>query len=229
MKKRIFLVDADDTVLDFHGVSDLALRHAFEENDIPWKEGYDVEFHTVNAAFWAALERKEITRAELMAQRFPAFLRHLGIEGDGEAFNRSFVTYLAENPRYLSGAEDFLTALKSRGRVYIVTNGTAWIQRSRFALSRLSQRVDGTFISDEIGWDKPAKAYADYVIEHIPDFQIETAVWIGDSLSADIRCANCADIDSIWYNPHEKTNDGTIEPTWTATSYAHVLKILEEI
>lgn len=227
--KSIFLVDADDTILDFHGVSESALRHAFEKNGIGWLDGFDREFHIVNASFWAALERKEITRSELMAQRFPAFLRHLGIDGDGEAFNRSFVTYLAEHPRYLIGAEDFLRALKERGSVYIVTNGTAWIQRSRFAICGLTERTDGAFISDEIGYDKPSKSYTDYVIERIPKFEKSAAVWIGDSLSADIQGAKNADIDSIWYNPHGKTNDGRIEPTRTAKSYTEILRILEEI
>lgn len=227
--KNIFLVDADDTVLDFHGVSDEALRYAFQESGIAWEDRFASEFRIVNAGFWAALERKELTRSELMEQRFPAFLRHLGIGVDGAKFNQIFVNYLANHPRYLQGAEEFLAQLRQIGRVYIVTNGTEWIQRSRFALCKLWEKVDNAFISDAIGHDKPSKEYTDYVISHISDFQIEKAVWIGDSLSADIQGANRAGITSIWYNPDRKLNNGQVCPNYMAESYKQILDILHKI
>ena len=227
--KNIFLVDADDTILDFHGISDQALRNAFQGIGVPWEDRFAAEFRIVNAGFWAALERKELTRTELMEKRFPAFLRHLGIEEDGEKFNQAFVTYLAENPRYLPGSEDFLSALRKRGRVYIVTNGTEWIQRSRFTICQLWEKVDDVFISDEIGHDKPSREYTEYCINHIPDFMHERAVWIGDSLSADIKGAKDANITSIWYNPSQKALYGEAIPDFIVDNHAEILDILEKI
>ncbi len=64
--KDIFLVDADDTLLDFHGVSGKALQAAFAKSDLPWKEEYLPLFREVNDGFWQALERKELTREQLM-------------------------------------------------------------------------------------------------------------------------------------------------------------------
>ena len=37
----------------------------------------------------------------------------------------------------MSGAEDFLRKLKSAGKVYIVTNGTYFVQKSRFDIAKL--------------------------------------------------------------------------------------------
>lgn len=227
--KNIFLVDADDTILDFHGVSDQALRNAFQVIGKPWEERFATEFRIVNAGFWAALERKELTRTELMEQRFPAFLRHLGIDADGATFNKAFVTYLAENPRYLPNAESFLSALRERGKVYIVTNGTEWIQRSRFTICKLWEKVDDVFISDAIGHDKPSREYTEYIVKHIPNFETERAVWIGDSLSADIKGAKDANITSIWYNPSQKTAEGEVIPDFIVQDHASILDVLEKI
>ncbi len=227
--KSIFLVDADDTILDFHGASAKALRFAFEQSGLTWKEEYLAEFRKVNGGLWEALERREITRAELMATRFHIFLKHLGYERfDGDAFNKVFLEHLATHPLYIDGAEDFLRTLGEIGEVYIVTNGTAWIQKSRFDISGLWGYAKDVFVSDVIGYDKPAKEYVDYVLSHIPNFEREKAVWIGDSLSADIRSAKVANVTGVWFNPQGKTAGGEAPPDYTARSFDEILSILQK-
>ena len=226
--KDIFLVDADDTILDFHTASGLALKSAFEEFGGGWKEEYAAEYRVINNGLWECLERKEITRTQLMETRFTVFLRHLQLyDADDKAFNRHYIQYLSTHPIYLDGAEAFLEALRKRGRVFIVTNGTSYIQKSRFDIAKLWEKVDGVFISETARADKPAKAYTDYVISHIERFERERAVWIGDSLSADIQAANDADITSIWFNLHGKPLRGQAIPTYTATNFQQALEIIK--
>ena len=225
--KDIFLVDADDTILDFHRASDFAVRYAFSLTGRAWEESYLEVFHKINNRLWEALERKELTRAELIRTRFFLYLNELGMPNeDCEAFNRAYLKHLSENPLYIEGAEAFLASLNERGRVYIVTNGTAWIQKSRFERAGLYAYAKDVFVSDTIGADKPAKAYTDFVIAHIPDFEREKTVWIGDSLSADIRAANEAGITSVWYNPKGKAQKGEIVPDYQVSSFDECLKIL---
>lgn len=227
--KNIFLVDADDTLLDFHGVSEIALKEAFVLSDIEWKEEYLTKYRQINESLWQALERKELSRAELMDRRFHIYLAYLGFEKvDATAFNKQYIRILSTQPVYIEGAEEFLSALKKRGRVYIVTNGTAEIQRSRFSICKLCEKVDGVFISQEAGYDKPDKRYTDYVISRIEGFDREGAVWIGDSLSADIQAAQNAGITSIWFNPHKKEKKGYI-PDYEGENYQKILDILREI
>ncbi len=227
--KNIFLVDADDTILDFHGASALALKHAFEGMGIAWQENFLTEFKQINGGLWEALERKELTRKELMERRFHIFLAHLGLaDVDGDKFNVLFLEYLATHPVYLEGAEEFLKKLGKLGRVYIVTNGTAWIQKSRFDIAKLWGYAKDVFVSDTIGYDKPAKEYTQYVIEHIPAFQRENAVWIGDSLSADIKAANEAGITSVWYNRHNKVPFGENKPKYTVEHFDEFFTLLRE-
>lgn len=228
--KSIFLVDADDTILDFHGVSAVALKIAFEESGIVWREEFLPAFKKINGGFWEALERKELTRKELMERRFPYYLSYLGLENvDGAAFNEKFISYLSTHTVYLQGAEAFLKTLNGMGRVFIVTNGTEHIQRSRFSLSNLYSYAEDVFISDSIGCDKPAKGYTDYVIEHINGFEREKAVWIGDSLSADIKAANDAGITSVWFDRAEKPPEKEIKPDYIAKNFEEVLEILRKI
>ena len=86
--KSIFLVDADDTILDFHTAAFQAIEYAFKKGNLPWKKEYIDEYIRLNNQLWAALERKELTRETLMEQRFPIFLKHIGYpEADGAFFN----------------------------------------------------------------------------------------------------------------------------------------------
>lgn len=228
MKKEIFLVDADDTVLDFHGASEQALKYAFEKSGIAWEEGYLPKFRAFNAKLWESLERKELTRETLMDTRFCLFMEHIGEpQIDGTAFNRLFLEYLADNPIYMDGAQAFLQTLNMMGKVYIVTNGTAWIQKRRFTISNLYAYAENVFVSQLVGADKPDKRYTEYVTSHIDGFEKEKAVWIGDSLSADIKAANDAGITSIWFNPAQKAISATAIPDYTAHNFADVLKILQ--
>ena len=227
--KNIFLVDADDTILDFHGVSSIALRKAFEESGIPWEDRFAIEYKKINESLWEALERKELTRSELMEKRFHVVLPKLGISHiDATEFNKKYLQYIATNPVYLDGAEDFLKQLNKIGEVYIVTNGTAWIQDSRFGLSNIMQYAKEAFISERIGFDKPDIRYTQYVMQNIPDFSLDRAVWIGDSLSADIRAAKESGITSIWYNRHKKSLGGDFIPDFSADNFQDILHYIKE-
>ena len=228
--KNIFLVDADDTILDFHGASKNAVRHAFFVFGLPWKEEYATVYKRVNDELWESLERRELTREKLLKIRFPLYLKELGINDvDGDKFNELYLTHLATHPVYVYGAEAFLKKLRALGRVYIVTNGTEKIQKSRFAIAGLNGLVDGVFVSQTVGYDKPAKQYTDYVLSHIPNFKKENAVWIGDSLSADIKAANEANITSVWFNLHKKQANWQSKPNYIVDNFDEIFEILQRI
>ena len=227
MKYNIFLVDVDDTILDFHSAAITAIKAAFADFGVEWKEFYETEFTRFNGSLWAQLERKEITREYLHETRFPRYLELLGFHDiSGQVFNEKFLKHLSTHPIYFEGAKEFLTALNQAGRVYFVTNGTLWIQKSRFDIADLWKYAQDTFVSEVAGADKPAQKYTDYVLERIPDFNLSKAIWIGDSLTADIQAAINAKMDSVWYNPKNKQGKEGIYPTYAAESYDQILKIL---
>ena len=80
MKKYdVFLVDADNTLLDFHKSAMLAIRDTFEHFGVECKEEYLKKYEIFNESLWQKLERKELTREELMNNRFSWFFQEIGL------------------------------------------------------------------------------------------------------------------------------------------------------
>jgi 2-haloacid dehalogenase len=89
-----------------------------------------------------------------------------------------------------------------------VTNGVLETQEKRLEMSGINKYVDGVFISEEIGWQKPTIQYFEHCFAHIPGFDREKAIIVGDSLSADIQGGINAGITTCWYNPEGKHDRG---------------------
>ncbi len=226
---EIFLLDADDTLFDFTACCKNALKNALRECGFSYREGYHLQYLKINNELWRALERKEITHGELFSLRFQEFLTAVG-EGVEKAslLNEKYVAALADECVILKGATEFLTKLKELGKIYIITNGTASVQRGRFKKFALENYAEKIFVSEEMGVYKPAKEYFDRVAQSIPDFDKERALIIGDSLTSDISLANAAEVDCVWFNPLEKPLAKGAKPTYIAKNYDEILKIIRE-
>ena len=85
-----------------------------------------------------------------------------------------------------------------------MTNGVAKTQQSKLGLSGLKEVMNGLFISDEIGFNKPDKRFFEYCLEHIEEKDKEKILIIGDSLTSDIKGGNSVGIKTCWYNPQQK-------------------------
>ena len=187
--KRLFLLDVDDTLLDFRRGEREQIVRTLAAFHIPADDGVTARFHAINDALWKALERGEITRERLVAERFEVLFRELGVSAPPRAAAELFFNGMAGCAYLLTGAKAFLQALSAEGRLYAVTNGSSAVQRRRLRNSDLAPLFDDYFISEEIGYHKPSYEYAAYVAAHIPGFSAEEAVWVGDSLTSDMVCA----------------------------------------
>jgi len=221
--KDIFLIDADDTLLDFPRSERAALTKTLSERGLPVSDEVVARYHEINDEYWKKLERGEITREQLQIGRFQTLLDELKLTADVKAISEEYFEALSHFAFYLDGAEDFLKELKKRGRIFIVTNGAKQSQPRRMRVSGLDEIADGIFISGVIGLNKPSLEYARYVETHIENYDRSRAVWIGDSLSSDKVCAERAGIDFILYCPDGKPQayDGV-----RAESYRELLGIL---
>ncbi|MBQ9081434.1 MAG: hypothetical protein IJY26_02215 [Clostridia bacterium] len=129
----VFLLDADDTLFDFAACCQNALRRAMQGLGFSYGEGDYLQYLKINDALWRRLERREITHQQLFSLRYNEFLARIGQSTEKAAqLNLAYIAALSEECVPLAGAEDFLKRLKELGRVYIVTNGTASVQRGRF-------------------------------------------------------------------------------------------------
>lgn len=227
MKYNIFLVDADDTVFDFQKAFRVALKNAFIECGLSYQEEYGDVYKRVNDGLWRRLERKEITKEQLIRLRFSAILREIGVDYDDMRLNDAYVKNLGDCALFLPGADEFLKSLKQMGDVYIVTNGFAKVQKRRMEKFNMAQYAKGYFISEEIGAEKPDIRFMDYVFSHIENFDRDRAIVIGDGLTSDIRAAENAGIDSVWFNQKGKPLPEGFCPTFVAGSYEDVLSFLK--
>ena len=82
---------------------------------------------------------------------------------------------------------------------------------------------------EEIGYDKPGKAYFDYCFSRISNFHRENTVIIGDSLTSDIQGGKNAGIRTIWYNPHQSQNTSEIQPDYEVNELSAIEDLLEKI
>lgn len=227
-KYDIFLVDADDTLFDFSACSKNALKAAMRACGIPYAEGDHRRYTEVDDGLWKAIERREVAHKDIFEKRFTEFLSYKGEDvSRWREMNDAYVESLGAQCVAFPGAEEFLTELKSLGEIYIITNGTAAVQRRRFEKFGMERFARDVFISEELEAYKPAKEYMEQVEKRIPDFSLARAVVIGDSPTSDVALAANCGLDCIWFNPPGGAFTGKTPPTYEAKTYAEIIKCVK--
>ncbi len=222
-----FLLDADETILDFVRSSRESFALAMREMGFAFGEAEFARFKDINDGLWREYEQGKIGKPQLMKERFARLFSALGVSADAEQANGCYFRTLCGRGYLLPGAEEFLHTLRECGKIFLITNGTPPAQYGRLRSVGLENFFDGIFISDEIGYSKPDARYFEYVLKTAKIDRRECAV-IGDSLTSDIRGANNAGIVSIWYNAKGKEAKGA-NPDYIACDYAEILRIVRTL
>lgn len=203
MYKNI-LLDLDDTILDFHKAEHNALKKALKELGVEPSDKIVSRYSEINAEQWRLLEEGKFTRAEILIRRFELLLLEFGIDINAEEANALYKHYLGIGHYFIDEAEELLKRLSSRCLLYLVSNGNMSVQEGRIKSAGIAHYFREMFISDMVGYDKPAKEFFEYCFKRIPNFKREETVIIGDSLTSDIKGGNNAGIATCWFNPHHK-------------------------
>ena len=197
--KNIFLLDMDETLLDFSKAERVNFFQALSAHGIAADDGMYARFHAINDGLWKLLEVGEMTREKLKRERFRLLFAEYGLPADSGAVADSYFAGFPDICFPYAGAREFLGELARRGRVYITTNGGAVIQRRHIALAGFAPYLSGVFISEEVGADKPSWPYIGAVKRGIGNFDPADAVYIGDSLTSDMVCAERLGTDFILF------------------------------
>lgn len=205
---KTILWDIDGTLLDFLKSEDYGIRACLEEIGF---HGCDdallARYSQINRLHWEALERGELTKRQVLIGRFQRFFQETGIDcPDVEAFNASYQKKLGEHFFENERSLELCSRLRGRVKQYAVTNGTVEAQRNKLRYSGLGALMDGVFISDEIGAEKPTRAFFDAVFSVTGTPAPGEAMIVGDSLTSDMRGGNNAGLICCWYNPGRKKN-----------------------
>lgn len=224
IKKLLF--DADGTLWDFDASAKLSIQKIFERLGFVYSDHVFDRYNQINLGLWERYERGEMSRDRVLVERFDILFAELGLPVKGADFEDQFREELEQNPIWMEGAEELLTAIRPHYEIYIVSNGVSSTQRKRITITGLDRYVDEFFISDEIGAQKPQSAFFDHVLSHIGPCEKDELLLIGDSLTADILGANNAGIPSCWFNPANLPNTGPSHPDHEIHTLAELQNIL---
>lgn len=223
------LWDLDNTIFDFSRAERIALRKTLVELGVEPAETTLRRYSELNDAQWKLLEQGRLTRKQVKVRRYHLLFEELGVEASAEKAAKLYEGYLALGHYYMDGAEDVLKVLKGKYRMYLVTNGTARVQHGRVDSSGLMEYMEGMFISEEVGYDKPSTAYFDACFARIPDFRKEHAVIVGDSLTSDIQGGINAGVRTIWFNPRGTARGEVIVPDWEIRKLSELPELLKKL
>lgn len=201
-----FLFDLDETLLNFHASEKIGLKEVVEAAGCTFDDDVYAFFKARNKELWLMLERGEITRDELFRTRFGELLSRCGADTsklDLLKINSEFILAMSRNGVLIDGATGLLAALKQNikgARIYIVSNGATINAIGRIKSTGLDAYIDGTFISEDMGVNKPSPEFFRMVLDSIGAPK-EKCIVIGDSLTSDMSGARNFGLKSCWFRP----------------------------
>ncbi len=224
---EFLFLDLDDTILDFQKAERLALAKTLESFGLPPTDTVLARYHEINREHWERLERKELTRQQVLVGRFAALFAEMGLSAQAEQVARAYEENLSQGHYFLPGAEEALQSLSEKYKLYLASNGTARVQAGRLKSAGIIPYFQEIFVSEEMGYNKPDPAYFDACFARIPGFRKDRAMMVGDSLTSDILGGIQAGIATCWVNPHHKT--GSIRPDYEIESIVQLEALLKNL
>ena len=225
----ILFLDLDDTILDFHKAEAIAIRKTIADFGVDPTDEVCALYSKINKAHWEMLERKELTREQVLVGRFAVLFSQLGVEVDPEACARRYEDNLSVGHYFLPGAEEALERLSKKYRLFMASNGTAKVQAGRLKSANISHYFEKIFVSQVIGANKPDIAYFDGCFAQIPDFARERTIMVGDSLTSDILGGKNAGILTCWVAPKDAQPRPDIIPDYRIESITQLEALLETL
>lgn len=226
---EFLFLDLDDTILDFQKAEHVALSKTLASFGLEPTENVLKRYNQINKAHWEALERKEMTRAQVLLGRFQMLFAEMGIDVDPEKVARSYETNLGIGHWFMPGAEEAVERLSKKYKLYLASNGTASVQKGRMTSANLYRFFEKVFVSQEIGHNKPAVEYFEACFAQIPGFEKGKAIMVGDSLTSDILGGQNAGIATCWVNPNHKEGRADIRVDYEIESITQLEALLESL
>ena len=226
---EFLFLDLDDTILDFHQAERVAIAKTLADFGVEPTEEVLARYHEVNKWHWEQLELGTMTRQEVLEGRFRMLFAELGVAADPAAVTAAYAENLSRGHWFLPGAEEAVKELHKKYRLFLASNGTASVQKGRMTSANLYRFFEQVFVSQEIGHNKPAKAFFDIAFSRIPGFDPEKCIMVGDSLTSDILGGINAGIRTCWVNPNHAPADPKIPADYEIESLSQLEALLETL
>ncbi len=113
-------------------------------------------YSQINKIYWERLERKEVTRQEVLEGRFLDFFAEEGLDvSAAPEFNECYQTSLGDTIVFYDDSYEIVKSLRGKVKQYVVSNGTITAQTKKLRVSGLGELMDGIFLSEQLGVEKP--------------------------------------------------------------------------
>lgn len=226
---EFLFLDLDDTILDFQKAEHIALSKTLNSFGITPTEAVCRRYSQINRAHWERLERKELTREQVLVGRFAQLFAELGIDADPAQAADRYAYNLGIGHYFLPGAREAVEALSKKYKLYIASNGTVTVQSGRLKSADISHFFQDIFFSQAMGYEKPDARFFENAFARIPDFDRSRTMIVGDSLTSDILGGINAGIQTCWINPTGKPGRPDIRPDHILESITQLEALLERI
>ena len=130
-----------------------------------------------------------------------------------ETFKHAFRAAWGTTHTLVPGAEDALRALQHKGyRLFAASNSFGHLQRSRLQHAGILHYFEDTYISMDIGYDKPDVRFYAEALRRC-GLQAHEVLMVGDSMTTDIIGAQQAGLDAIYFNRRNEAGSDLHQPS----------------
>lgn len=227
---KYILWDIDGTLLNFDLAETRAIRKCFDLYGLgELSEEVLIDYKNINTSLWKNLEEDKITRTQVLEGRFKELFDKYDYHVDDiPAFNIDYQKALGQTYVLNENARETIEKLGDKYAQYGVTNGSIIAQEGKLRGAKLDKYLRDVFISERIGYEKPAREFFDYIFDRVGSTNPDEYIIVGDSLTSDIRGGNLAGMKTIWYNPASLINDLGVKVDYEVRDLIEIVYILEE-
>lgn len=205
-KKDIFF-DLDHTIWDFdknaqETLHELYYKYRFDKLIGKTDSDLFIETYTVNNhRLWELYHHGKIDKPTLRRLRFADTFTQLGVEPElfPSAFEVEYLNICPTKTNLFPNAVETLTYLQRKYSLHLISNGFKEACEKKLAHSKLTSYFKTIVISELFGINKPDRRIFEYALQN-GKAERETSIMIGDNLDADVRGAQNAGIDAIFFN-----------------------------
>ena len=205
MYKAIF-IDIDDTLLDYIPCCREAFVAAMPEHP----EYFDI-FFAISGRLFSEAKHGLHTVAEVMELYPKEFVERMNeltnermneeeLKHRTDTFKHAFRAAWGTTHTLVPGAKEMLEQLQAKGyRLFAASNSFGHLQRSRLEHAGILSYFEDTYISMDIGYDKPDIRFYQEALRRC-GLQASEVLMIGDSMTTDVLGAQAAGIDALFFD-----------------------------
>lgn len=193
---RAIFIDIDDTLLDYIP----CCREAFELALPEHPEYFDL-FFEISGRLFSEAKHGLHTIAEVMELYPKEFIATIGYPPEAvDPFKHAFRAAWGKTHTLVPGAKEMLENLQAKGyRLFAASNSFGNLQRSRLEKAGILPYFEDTYISMDIGYDKPDIRFYQEALRRC-GLQAKEVLMIGDSMTTDVIGAQKAGMDALFFD-----------------------------